>query len=166
MRLNPESIARASSRHPWRTVGIWAAVLVAGMAALSTLLSPALSNDFDFTNNPEAIRAQKLLEQKGLEQDVSPESFVLVGGEGATSDPAFADKVNAALEDLRGLDPSVVLQVPSGYPLSEQDASDPQVASLGPIDSEDGTAVLFTVILTGDTDETAAEVDELNTILF
>ena len=164
MRLNPESIARASSRHPWRTVGIWAAVLVAGMAALSTLLSPALSNDFDFTNNPEAIRAQKLLEQKGLEQDVSPESFVLVGREGATSDPAFADKVNAALEDLRGLDPSVVLQVPSGYPLSEQDASDPQVASLGPIDSEDGTAVLFTVILTGDTDKTAAEVDELNTI--
>jgi putative drug exporter of the RND superfamily len=164
MRLNPESIARASSRHPWRTVGIWAAVLVAGMAALSTLLSPALSNDFDFTNNPEAIQAQKLLEQKGLEQDVSPESFVLVGGEGATSDPAFADKVNAALEDLRGLDPSVVLQIPSGYPLSEQDASDPQVASLGPIDSEDGTAVLFTVILTGDTDKTAAEVDELNTI--
>jgi RND superfamily putative drug exporter len=164
MRLNPESIARASSRHPWRTVGIWAVVLAAGLAALSTLLSPALSNDFDFTNNPEAIRAQKLLEQKGLEQDVSPESFVLVGGEGATSDPAFADKVNAALEDLRGLDPSVVLQVPSGYPLSEQDASDPQVASLGPIDSEDGTAVLFTVILTGDTDKTAAEVDELNTI--
>ena len=164
MRLNPESIARASSRHPWRTVGIWAAVLVAGMAALSTLLSPALSNDFDFTNQPEAIRAQKLLEQKGLEQDVSPESFVLVGGEGATSDPAFADKVNAALDDLRGLDPSVVLQVPSGYPVSEQDASDPQVAALGPIDSEDGTAVLFTVILTGDTDKTAEQVENLNTI--
>ena len=164
MRLNPESIARASSRHPWRTVGIWAAVLVAGMAALSTLLSPALSNDFDFTNQPEAIRAQKLLEQKGLEQDVSPESFVLVGREGATSDPAFADKVNAALDDLRGLDPSVVLQVPSGYPVSEQDASDPQVAALGPIDSEDGTAVLFTVILTGDTDKTAEQVENLNTI--
>ena len=164
MRLNPESIARASSRHPWRTVGIWAAVLVAGMAALSTLLSPALSNDFDFTNQPEAIRAQKLLEQKGLEQDVSPESFVLVGREGATSDPAFADKVNAALDDLRGLDPSVVLQVPSGYPVSEQDASDPQVAALGPIDSEDGTAVLFTVILTGDTDKTAEQVENLNKI--
>ena len=135
---------------------VWAVVLFAGFAALSTLLSPALSNDFDFTNSPEAIQAQKLLEQKGLEQDVSPESFVLVGGEGATSDPAFAEKVNAALDDLRGLDPSVVLVVPSGYPVSEQDASDPQVAALGPIDSEDGTAVLFTVILTGDTDKTAA----------
>jgi RND superfamily putative drug exporter len=164
MRLNPESIARASSRHPWRTVGIWAAILFAGFAALSTLLSPALSNDFDFTNNPEAIRAQKLLEQKQLEQDVSPESFVLVGGQGATSDPAFADKVNAALDDLRALDPSVVLQVPIGYPVSEQDASDPEVAALGPIDSEDGTAVLFTAILTGDTDKTAEQVENLNAI--
>ena len=164
MRLNPESIARASSRHPWRTVVIWAVVLFAGFAGVSTLLSPALSNDFDFTNNPEAVQAQKLLEQKGLEQDVSPESFVLVGGEGATSDPAFAEKVNAALDDLRALDPSVVLVVPSGYPVSEQDASDPQVAALGPIDSEDGTAVLFTVILTGDTDKTAEQVQNLDTI--
>src|SRR4029453_6446535 len=128
MRLNPESIARASSRHPWRTVGVWAVVLFAGFAALSTLLSPALSNDFDFTNNPEAIQAQKLLEQTGLEQDVSPESFVLVGAEGATSDPAFAEKVNAALDDLRGLDPSVVLQVPSGFPLPQQEAWHPQGA--------------------------------------
>jgi RND superfamily putative drug exporter len=164
MKINPEALARASSRHPWRTVGIWAAILVAGFVAMSTLLSPALSNDFDFTNNPEAIRAQKLLEQEGLEQDVSPESFVLVGGEGATSDPQFAEKVNAALNDLRGLDPSAVLQVPSGYPLSEQDASNPQVAALGPIASDDGTAVLFSVVLTGDTDKTAEQVENLNAI--
>src|SRR6266511_3348762 len=164
MRLNPESIARASSRHPWRTVGIWAVVLILGFGASGALLSDALTTDFDFTNNPEAIQAQKLLEQKQLEQDVSPETFVLVGGDGATTDPQFASTVNSALDDLRALDPSVVLQVPSGYPLSEQDASDPEVAALGPIDSEDGTAVLFTVILPGDTDETAAEVDELNTI--
>src|SRR5512132_3482048 len=123
MKLNPESIARASSRHPWRTVGIWAAVLVAGMAALSTLLSPALTNSFDFTNNPEAIRAQKLLEQEKLVQDVSPESFVLVGGAGATTDPGFSAKVNAVLDELRKLDPKVVLKVPAGYPLSAEDAS-------------------------------------------
>ena len=165
MRLNPESIARASSRHPWRTVGVWAVVLFAGFAALSTLLSPALSNDFDFTNSPEAIQAQKLLEQKGLEQDVSPESFVLVGGEGATSDPAFADEG----ERRPGRPPRArsvggARRSRAGTPLSEQDASDPQVAALGPIDSEDGTAVLFTVILTGDTDKTAEQVQNLNTI--
>jgi RND superfamily putative drug exporter len=164
MRLNPESLARASSRHPWRTVGIWAVVLILGFGASGMMLSDALTTDFDFTNNPEAIRAQNLLEQKKLEQDVSPESFVLVGGDGAISDPAFGDKVNGALDDLGALDRSVVLQVPSGYPLSAAQASDPKAAQLGPIPSEDGTAVLFSVILTNDSDKTASIVDDLNTI--
>jgi RND superfamily putative drug exporter len=164
MKLNPESIARASSRHPWRTVGIWAAILVAGMVAASTLLAPVLTTDFDFTNKPEAIRAQQLLEQKGLEQNVSPETFVLVGGQGAVQDPAFAEKVNAALGDLRALDPSIVLKVPAGYPLSQEDAANPQVAALGPIPSQDGTAVLFSVILTNNSDQTATIVDDLEAI--
>ncbi len=164
MRINPESIARASSRHPWRTVGTWAVILVAAFVALSTLLSPALTNDFDFTNNPEAIRAQKLLEQEQLEQDVSPETFVMVGGSSAVSDPAFAEQVNAALDDLRGLDPNVVLSVPSAFPLADKDAADPQVAALGPIPSDDGTAVLFTTILVSDTDQTASIVEDLNAI--
>ena len=164
MKLNPETLARASSRHPWRTIGIWAVILVLGFGASGVLLSDSLTTDFDFTNNPEAIAAQKLLEEKKLEQDVSPETFVMVGGEGATTDPQFADQVNAALEDLRGLDSSVVLQVPSDYPLSEQEAADPQTSALGPIPSEDGTAVLFFVTLTNDSDETATIVEDLNTI--
>jgi putative drug exporter of the RND superfamily len=164
MKISPETLARASSRHPWRTVAIWAVILILGFGASGVLLSDALTTDFDFTNNPEAIRAQKLLEQKQLVQDISPETFVLVGGDGATSDPQFATTVNAALDDVRGLDPSVVLQVPSGYPLSQQEASDPKVAALGPIDSEDGTAVLFSVILTNDSDKTATIVEGLNTI--
>jgi len=98
-------------------VDVWGLTLWAGLAAMSSLLSPALTNDFDFTNNPEAIRAQKLLEAAGLEQDVSPETFVMTGDEGAVADPTFADQVNAALDDLRGLDPDVVLSVPSAFPL-------------------------------------------------
>src|SRR5215470_8157080 len=115
MKISPETLARASSRHPWRTVTIWAVILVLGFGASVALLSGSLTTDFDFTNSPEAIQAQKVLEKEHLEQDISPETFVLVGGDGATSDPQFADKVNAALSDLRGLDHSVVLKVPSGY---------------------------------------------------
>ena len=164
MKISPETLARASSRHPWRTVAVWAVILVLGFGASGVLLSDALTTDFDFTNNPEAIQAQKILEQKQLQQDISPETFVLVGPEGATSDPQFASKVNAALNDLRGLDTTVVLQVPKQYPLSPQDAQDPRAAALGPFDSEDGTAVLFSVVLTNDSDKTATIVDELNTI--
>jgi RND superfamily putative drug exporter len=164
MRLNPESIARASSRHPWRTVGIWAVILVLGFGASGVLLSDALTTDFDFTNNPEAIQAKNLLEQEKLEQDVTPETFIMTGPEGATTDPAFAQAVNAALNDIRGLDPKVVLQVPSQFPLSQQEASDPQVAALGPIPSKDGTAVLFNVVLVGDSDQTSTIVEDLNAI--
>jgi putative drug exporter of the RND superfamily len=164
MRLNPESIARASSRHPWRTVGVWAVILVLGFGASGVLLSDALTTDFDFTNNPEAIQAKNLLEQEKLEQDVTPETFVMTGPAGATTDPAFTQSVNAALNDLRGLDPKVVLQVPSQYPLSQQQASDPQVAALGPIPSKDGTAVLFNVVLVGDSDQTSTIVEDLNAI--
>ena len=164
MRISPETLARASSRHAWRTVGIWAVILVLGFGASGVLLSKALTTDFDFTNNPEAIRAQTLLQQKQLEQDVTPETFVMTGPQGATTDPAFTTKVNAALNDLRALDKTVVLEVPSAYPLSQQGASNPQVAALGPFRSKDGTAVLLSVILVKASDKTATIVDPLDAI--
>jgi RND superfamily putative drug exporter len=164
VKLNPETLARASSRHAWRTVGVWAVILILGFGASGVLLSKALTTDFDFTNNPEAVRAQTLLQQKQLEQDVTPETFVMAGSQGATTDPAFTAKVNAALTDIRALDPSVVLQVPSQFPLSPADKSNPQVAALGPFSSEDGTAVLFNVILVKDSDQTATIVDGLDSI--
>jgi RND superfamily putative drug exporter len=164
VKLNPETLARASSHHAWRTVGIWAVILILGFGASGVLLSKALTTDFDFTNNPEAIRAQTLLQQKQLEQDVTPETFVMTGSQGATTDPAFTANVNAALNDIRALDPSVVLQVPSQFPLPQADKSNPQVAALGPFPSEDGTAVLFNVILVKDSDQTATIVDGLDAI--
>ena len=164
MKINPESLARASSRHPWRTVGVWAVVLIAGFAASGALLSSSLTTDFDFTNNPEAKRAQQVLERERLEQDLIPETVVLTGEAGAVQDPAFADTVNAALDDLRNLGPDVVTQVPSGFPLPADEQSDPQLAALGPIPSEDGTAVLFTVILAGDSDQAAEHVGELEAV--
>ena len=37
MRLNPEALARASSKHPWRTLGIWF-VLIVTMGGVSNAL--------------------------------------------------------------------------------------------------------------------------------
>jgi RND superfamily putative drug exporter len=164
VKINPESLARASSRHPWRTVGIWAVILVLGFGASGVLLSSALTTDFDFSNNPEAKQAKAILDQEQLRQDLMPETFVMTGPDGAVDDPAFQEQVNAALNDLRALGPDAVTTVPASYPLPADQQQDPQVAALGPIDSQDGTAVLFTVILTGDADQTAEHVDELNAI--
>ena len=51
-------------------------------------------------------------------------------------DPAFAQQVNAALDDLRALGPDVVTTGPVAFPLPASDQqNDPQVAALGPIPS-------------------------------
>ena len=98
MKLNPETLARASSRHPGRTVLIWFLILVAGVASAATLLGPALTTDFDFTNNPEAKRAQSILEDRELAEDIVTETFVVAGeNAGAIEDPAFVERVNGLL---------------------------------------------------------------------
>ena len=170
MRVNPETLARASSRHPGRTVAIWLMILVAGIVSAATLLGPALTTGFDFTNTPEAKQAQQILEERQLQQNIVTETFVLASDvSGATQDPAFAERVNAVLSGLKALGPEVVATVPAAYPLPVSAASDPQAAALGPIPSQDGKAVLFTAILAGDVDQATvhaadvAAVREANT---
>jgi RND superfamily putative drug exporter len=165
MRLNPESIARASSRHPWRTVGVWLVIFVLAGAASSALLGSALTTDIDFTNTPEAKEAQQILEQRRLEQDLVTENWVIAGsGEGAVEDPAFVEDVNSVLQDLNALGQDVVTYAPPAFPLPAEVAQDPETAPLGPIPSEDGRAVLFTVVMAGDIDDAAEHVDQLETI--
>ena len=49
MKLNPESLARASSHKPWRTIVIWIVALVVAGGLSSALLADTLTTDFDFT---------------------------------------------------------------------------------------------------------------------
>ena len=165
MRLNPESIARASSHHPWRTVSLWFVILVLSGASASALLGPVLTTDFDFTNTPEAKEAQQILEERALEEDIVTETWVIAAEEeGSTQDPAFVERVNGVLAELSALGSDVVTYVPPAFPLPEEVAQDPRAAPLGPIPAEDGRAVLFTIVLTGDIDEAGPHVEELHAI--
>jgi uncharacterized membrane protein YdfJ with MMPL/SSD domain len=159
MRINPESVARGSSRHPWRTLVVWLLVFVAAGAASSAFLGDALTTDFDFTNTPEGKRANQLLETARLQQDIVTESFIIVApAAGAIEDPAFVAHINDVLEEVGGLGSDVVQAAPVAFPLPEEAAADPQIAALGPIPSQDGRAVLFTVVMAGDIDSATAAV--------
>jgi putative drug exporter of the RND superfamily len=165
MKIDPETIARASSRHPGRTLGLWAVVLVAGMASAATLLGPALTTDFDFTNAPEAKRAAQILEERRLEEDIVTETVVIDAPEaGAVDDQPFVDRVNDTLAAFAALGPDVVQTVPQSFPMSQDVAGDPAQAGLGPIPSQDGDAVLFTVVLAGDTDEATENFAEIEAV--
>jgi RND superfamily putative drug exporter len=165
MKLNPETIARTSSRHPWRVIVGWLVVLVAAGASAAALLGPALTTDIDFTNTPEAKRALQVLEERRLREDIVTETWVLAAdAEGAVDDPGFVERVNALLGEISALGPDVVSYVPPAFPAPEQVASDPLTAPFGPFPSEDGRAVLFTITMTGEVDDAAAHIEELHAI--
>jgi len=74
MRLSPQSLARVSSRHPWRTVAAWVVVVVAAGTASSTLLADATTTGVTMTNDPEATRAARLLEERRPGPSATPRS--------------------------------------------------------------------------------------------
>ena len=56
-----ERLARAASRHPWRTILCWLLAVVVSVALAGLLLPGALTTNSSTTNNPESTRAEKLL---------------------------------------------------------------------------------------------------------
>jgi len=142
MRLNPESIARASSKHPWRTIVVWVAILVGSIALISGgLFTDALTNGIDFTNTPESKEAAELVQDRLRGGAEEPDTeLVLVVSETATAeDPEFQEYVGALQGEVDSVDDSVVTSV--GSYLTED----------GPV-SEEGHAALLPVLMTS-TDE-------------
>ena len=78
MKLNPETIARASSRHPWRTIGVWLVLIVAMGAVSSALLADVLTQDIQFTNRPESVQAQDVLDTKFGQSRTEDTEFLIV----------------------------------------------------------------------------------------
>ena len=163
MRINPQSLAKASATRPWRTIGIWLVVLAAGIAGSATLLGPALTTEFDFTNNPEAKRAEQVLQEELTGPDQVTETFIVIGEDTSIEDPAFADHVNGILGEIANLGSGVAAS-PASFPPPDSAQQDPLQAALGPFPSEEGKAVLFNVVLSGDLDAASEHVDQLDKI--
>jgi RND superfamily putative drug exporter len=117
MRLNPESIARASSRHPWRTLGIWL-VLIATMGFISSrLLGDVLTQEFEFTNEPESVRAQEVIDRKLSQgQETASTEFFIVESESLPVDhPRFEAAVRALQQRIVGIDGEILAGQPYTY---------------------------------------------------
>jgi RND superfamily putative drug exporter len=159
MKVSPETIARASSRHPWRVIGIWLLVIAGAAAAIVPLLGGVLNNDIEFTNRPEAVRARAIVDDRfALDAAGASTEYVIVSSAaGTVDDPAFRDYV----ERLRGAlaaDAELVAEPPvTYYDLAEQ--APEQAAGLV---SEDRTATLVPVALQEDDTE---EVEALRALL-
>jgi RND superfamily putative drug exporter len=144
MRVNPEAFARASSRHPWRTVFAWIVVLGGAIGLVAGgLFGDALTNAIDFTNEPEAKEAARLIEERLRGEERDSELILVISEASTVEDPVFAEYVGALQGEVQALGPDVVTSV--GSFLTED----------GPV-SESGRAVLLPVLMT------ATDEDELS----
>ena len=113
--LSPQLLARSSSRHPWRTIGTWAVLIVLAMGVMSSLLSDATTQEAGFTNEPEAKKAIKLMEQRLQGPDHDTEMVIVSSTSATVDDPRFRSVVETLQANLQALGPDVVLGVRSFY---------------------------------------------------
>ncbi|MEE9472802.1 MAG: MMPL family transporter, partial [Acidimicrobiia bacterium] len=124
MNINPEILARASSKRPWLVIGGWIVLLVVAIGLSSALLADTLTTDFDFTDEPEAKRAELLIEAVDEPPFFGPQSFneilVVSSDSIAATDPAFSQYITQLEGAARGLGPDKVADVfvtgPDGQP--------------------------------------------------
>src|ERR671918_255484 len=123
MKLNPESLARASSRHPWRTLGIWV-VLIGTMGFVSSqLLGDVLTQDIEFTNEPESVRAQEVLDERFSDgaETASTEFFIVQSDTLSVDDPRFESAVRGLQAEIAEVDGDILASDPfTYYDLAEQ----------------------------------------------
>jgi RND superfamily putative drug exporter len=161
MKLNPESVARASSRHPWRTIGAWFLAIVAMGMVTGSLLAGVLTQDIAFTNKPESVKAQDVIDQHFSNgQDTSDTEFLIVQSDTLTSsDPAFQDRVQSLKAELEKLGPNDIAAPVFTYVDAQQAGQQQdQAASLV---SQDGTTALIPVAIADTTDAIVADLREV-----
>src|SRR5688572_114867 len=151
MRLSTQTIAAASARHPWRTVGAWIAIVVLAVFAIVTLLGGSLTTEGAPTNNPESERADEAL-FRALPPDprtAVSDIVVIRSSEHTVESPAFEEYVRDFVADHE----ISALGRARTY-LDDANAG---------LVSEDGHATVIPIALTSD-DETEALVEKIEAI--
>jgi len=128
-----ETLAKASALKPWRTVAIWALLLITAGVLSSQLLGDALTTEVTFTNEPESVQALELIEE--VRGEAASTEFVVVRSDSQTAaDPEYIGYVDSVQTELASL--GAVSSVGS------------YLTETGPV-SESGNTVLLPVTLTG-----------------
>jgi RND superfamily putative drug exporter len=145
-------IARRSARHPWWVVGLWVVLLVVG-GILAANVNSILTNDAEPANNPDSARATDLIEARLRGPERAREVVVVSSDTLTIDDPAFRERVDGVLAELRGLD-GIVESATSYY--ESGDAT---------LVSDDRRTTLLPVTLAGDFDTALDNVDPLLDVL-
>jgi putative drug exporter of the RND superfamily len=163
-RFSPPSLAAAATRHPWRVVTLWVAVLVVAAALIATLLGDGLTTEQRVTGEPEGRRGLNLLERHLPDREQAHELVVVSSDQHRAGDPQFTEFVGQLLE--RADDARVAMVVPDaprGTPPDAPRSTPPPDANLALSlaqlpRSEDGRAVLVPLMFERDEPRDDAEL--------
>jgi putative drug exporter of the RND superfamily len=158
MKLSPESLARASSRRPWRTIVIWVVVIASMGFVSSRLLGDVLTQEFEFTNEPESVRAQEVIDERFSNgEEVASTEFFIVGSESlSVEDPRFEEAVRGLQEEIGTLGEDL-----AGPPVSYYDVAEQAPEQAAGLVSEDGQSTLISVPLT---DTEVSTIEDLRAV--
>ena len=98
-------LAAASSRRPWVVIAIWLVLFFVALGV--TVMFPAsLTTDAEFTNRPEAYRANELLEERmEASEQPAPTEYVVVASDTLTiDDPQFQSFVEELTGEIASMD--------------------------------------------------------------
>src|SRR5690349_5972443 len=85
-----ERLARASSRHPWRTILAWVGAIVVALVLVTTLLPGNLTTNGHVTGNPQSKQAENLFQQRfPPDKNAVDELIVVRSAAHRVRDPAF-----------------------------------------------------------------------------
>jgi uncharacterized membrane protein YdfJ with MMPL/SSD domain len=144
MRLNSETLARASARRPWTTIGIWVVMIVTAGFLASQLLGDVLTQEFEFTNRPESVRAQEVIDRRFEGNGAEDTEFVIVQSESLTvEDARFRQAVVGLQAELAALDDEIL----AGAPVTYYDVARRSPEQAAGMVSRDGRATLIAVAI-------------------
>jgi RND superfamily putative drug exporter len=171
MRLNPESLARSSSRHPWRVVLIWVLVAAAAVGVSIPLLGGVLNNDIAFTNEPESVRAQDLIDSKFSTRTAGAGTeYVIVSSKDQTVSDAGFEAYVKRLQGALASRTDLIPQPPATYYDVAQQAPEQAAALISDADHDpktppDPTQARATLIPVAITTDDTSTIEELRTLL-
>ena len=110
LNLSTESIARASSRRPWTTIGIWVVVFIIALLLRFSLFDDVITTEFAITNDPESSVGKELIEEKLTGPKGTNEVVIVQSQELTVDDPEFQQIVNAIHADVAALGPEIIRQ--------------------------------------------------------
>ena len=123
-----ESIARGCAHHPWKTLAVWAVLLIGAAAVTVMYLGGALSNEQSFTNDPESSRALAVVNDSFPGSEQTQELVIVRSPELTVDDERFREQVHATSAQVLALGPEVVVggidYTKEGVPVSDDIAEE------------------------------------------